>query len=842
MTYNLSTSQSFISIAANSTPHAADWCHDSNTIAYGAARQVALWCPTQKRGIRATLKAHGDKVNVVRFVQRGWLLSGSCDCTVRVWKQTTEEEEERWECVQVLKDHAGAVNTIAIHDTTIATGAADGTVCIYSFDPTTTPNLTLQQTIKTAPLYPLAIALTSLPDTSLLLAVGGSSTSIKLYTRSGPDFSEQATLKGHEDWIRSLAFTRDSSSSNNNNNDILLASASQDRYVRLWRVTPVKTADDDEQSTEQTRAQTLEAALLTGVTTTSSRRSQVFCTMTGTKFSASFEALLLGHDDWVHSVSWRPRPSCDDDNASAAEPAAELVLLTASADTNLMTWSPDPDTGIWVSTARLGEIAARGSTTATGSSGGFWGGLWGPKGLEVGTWGRSGGWRIWNSKSTVTEEKEKGWEWEARAAVGGHVREVKAVAWEKSGAYLLSTSLDQTTRLYAPWTTTTKEGAGGKEATTTWHEFARPQIHGYDINTISMVDSWRFASGADEKVLRIFDASKAIVGLLERLSLKSKAEGVEDLPEAANVPLLGLSNKAMATNTATNDPNKAEAVVAAPGAGVGSVLDTLTTPPLEEHLQRHTLFPEMAKLYGHGYELISVAASPDGRYVASACKASTPEHAVIRIFDTRDWKEVAILPGHTLTVTRIVFSGSEGRWMLAVGRDRSWAVYERQTEEEGGAPYKLVRNRVKAHARIVWDVSVAPAPSPEDGREAEGLVFATGSRDKTVKIWRKYECTATIKLPEPVTALEFSSSTLDGSVILAVGLEDGRIYVFSGRQVVSEGEVEEWRVAGQVEHVHDAAITRVAWRPRTTGEGWMLASGSEDCSVRIYDVDFAKTA
>lgn len=52
-------------------------------------------------------------------------------------------------------------------------------------------------------------------------------------------------------------------------------------------------------------------------------------------------------------------------------------------------------------------------------------------------------------------------------------------------------------------------------------------------------------------------------------------------------------------------------------------------PPTEETLLQNTLWPETQKLYGHGYEVFSLAASPDGKIVASACKSTTQEHAAI---------------------------------------------------------------------------------------------------------------------------------------------------------------------------------------------------------------------
>lgn len=45
----------------------------------------------------------------------------------------------------------------------------------------------------------------------------------------------------------------------------------------------------------------------------------------------------------------------------------------------------------------------------------------------------------------------------------------------------------------------------------TWHEIARPQIHGYDLKCLAMIDRFQFVSGADEKVLRVFSAPRNFV-------------------------------------------------------------------------------------------------------------------------------------------------------------------------------------------------------------------------------------------------------------------------------------------------------------------------------------------
>lgn len=130
---------------------------------------------------------------------------------------------------------------------------------------------------------------------------------------------------------------------------------------------------------------------------------------------------------------------------------------------------------------------------------------------------------------------------------------------------------------------------------------------------------------------------------------------------------------------------------------------------------------------------MTLAVSPSRKLMATACKATTAEHAVVRIYDTTVYRAIGEpLEGHSLTVTSIAFSPDD-RYVLSVSRDRSWRLYE--VQENGGKHYSPSIPSVltdaegftpvaadKSHGRIIWDCAWA----------SEGDVFATASRDKTV--------------------------------------------------------------------------------------------------------------
>lgn len=78
---------------------------------------------------------------------------------------------------------------------------------------------------------------------------------------------------------------------------------------------------------------------------------------------------------------------------------------------------------------------------------------------------------------------------------------------------------------------------------------------------------------------------------------------------------------------------------------------------------------------------ISLAVSHSGRFAATACKATSPEHAVLRVYETENWQPLGqSLGGHTLTVTKIAFSPDD-RYILSVSRDRTWRLFERQEDD-----------------------------------------------------------------------------------------------------------------------------------------------------------------
>lgn len=737
------------------------------------------------------MHGHSERVTALAFRKSTTgieLFSGAANGELIMW--SLKEDGTIHELVSKTQAHEGAVNVVATSNdiSYVVTGGADASVKVWASHGS---GINCLATIKPKPRFiPLALAIGTLPnvpaDEGFFVAAVGTRNDIQVYVVQGESAILSCSLIGHEGWIRSLALRK-------SGNGYLLASTSADKYTRLW-----KFSSGDNQS--QTNGHVdkdipgFEQALTAKVKSVG---------IDDKKYSVTFEALLLGHEDWVYSADWQ-------------EGDGEK-LLTASADGTLAIWEPDPTSGIWVSETRLGEISGqKGATTATGSSGGFWTGKWIGSSTVV-SLGRTGSWRMW-------QYDEHNMFWELKPGIGGHIDSVNGLCWSPAGEYLLSTSSDQTTRLHSEWR---------RKGKRTWHEFSRCQIHGYDCNVVSCISSHQFASGADEKLLRVFNEPKELAETLHRLC---QIEPPKDalLPETAAIPVLGLSNKEMGEpdDIIEAGPRRGDEDYAAANAMAGLSVRNIVEPPTEDLLSRHTLWPEHEKLYGHGYE-ISESAYSNG-ILATACKASSLEHATIRLYDTNDWRQIEPpLAAHSLTVTRLAWSQGPEQYLLSVGRDRQWTVFARDSKK-----LKLYQSMPKAHTRMILDAVWSPVGSYS--------FFATAGRDKSVKLWghgskyaeegSDFKLITTLTRPSAVTAVDLTCDGPEQHAILAVGEEDGRLSIhfidFKTLKVERSTEIDGL----------SKAVNRLAWRPAwqnwaEDGPGVQLAVAGADGSVRTSRID-----
>ncbi|KIV85166.1 hypothetical protein PV11_00896 [Exophiala sideris] len=798
----------YYTAGGNRNTAAADWSVGSGLVSFGADQNVAIWSPLNDsgRGVSSILSGHTSKVTALKFLPSSnnittseILVTGAADGEIRHW-----EAGERWKCVDKTTAHDGSVNAVAVLDQSsiFATGGADAKIRLWRVE---NGKLVGLSTLTLKPRFiPLTLALgpfsAATANDSAFLVVGGTRNDIQVHSiehlSTTPQCKLCATLPGHEAWIRSLALTPVPDSG------FLLASASQDKYVRLWRF---------QSGTSATATKVLDPSNLSNGTNTLSAKVQSV-SAGEEKYSITFEALLLGHEDWVYSAAWSPKSSTPQ-------------LLTASADGSLSVWESDPVSGIWISISRLGEISGqKGATTATGSAGGFWMGLWSPDGEMVTCLGRTGSWRLWkyNAESQF---------WTQKYATSGHINSVNGICWSPDGSYLLSTSSDQTTRLHAEWK------RGEKRS---WHEFSRPQIHGYDLNCIATTTPHQFSSGADEKLLRVFNEPKDIASMLHRLCQIPLPDTDEQLPDTAAIPVLGLSNKAVDD---TDEPADTQMEGLAVTDGMGASLLDIQEPPTEDLLARHTLWPEHEKLYGHGYEISEAAAPVDGSVLATACKASSVDHAVIRLYDTSSWSEIKPpLKAHSLTVTRLALSTQPAGYLLSVGRDRQFAVFRRSEDDGGSQTWTRIAINSKAHSRMILDAAWL-----ENGRQP---TFASAGRDKVVKVWAadpnsenvEFVCKAQITRKTAVTALSVLSC--GGRYVLAAGEDDGTI---SLHLLKCDDNFENVQVTSANVDGHfcpSKTINRLAWRPMNTNHDKVgqLAIASADGSVRILRVDWSSWA
>ncbi|KAK5645145.1 hypothetical protein RI129_006445 [Pyrocoelia pectoralis] len=782
----------YTSCSSNQTPTSVNW-GKNNLICFASCNSIRIYDPWWGSGgkIIQTLCGHTQRVNSVKWITgpqfENEIVSGSSDGTAIVWSLKDNDYVSF-----VLRGHDSNINIVdgLYKDderkvTVVATASLDSTVKVWTRQ-NANGNFELRQNIAFGYSIAIALRLSFLPGTtSLIMACGMDNSNIQLYTEDNEYFQQSEVLRGHENWVRGLDFTVDEEG------DLILASSSQDSLIRLWRFSSTSTVtsgDEHELLLKKSRVKTANYDCI-----------------------VSLESILAGHEAWVYSVNWNSK---------------DFTVLSASLDKSMIIWGFDTESGLWLEKVRVGEVG--------GNTLGFYGGMFGPDGNTILAHGYHGAFHIWRFNKDVNS-------WDPVVTVNGHFDEVVDLAWEPAGEFLVSVSTDQTARIHAPWTCGTKM--------TTWHEISRPQVHGYDLSCIAILSRYKFASGAEEKLVRSFKAPKNFVENFSRICgiEGTYEESLAIEPKGAAVPSLGLSNKAVyeddnaehAIPKTTKEPYPEESYFKAVN---------LFEPPTEETLLQNTLWPETQKLYGHGYEIYSLAASPDGTLLASACKSTTKEHAAILIWDTTTWKQLQKLYSHTLTIVQLAFSPNS-KHLLSVSRDRRWSLFTRDTDSNTFSLKATTDKKTGIHTRIIWCCSWSH----------DSTYFATGSRDGKVVIWSRnpdkppegvlnqYEAIGNILefKNESVTALAFAPVRLNHEgYLLAVGFENGTIKLY-------EWSSKDWKAFLTFDNclAHHFSVRRLSFRPVPGVAGsnvfnnnqLQLASCGSDYSVRIYTVKVNNT-
>jgi elongator complex protein 2 len=628
----------------------------------------------------------------------------------------------------------------------------------------------------------------------LFLLSGGVDATIHLYRIKENRFLSLLKVKGHENWIKSIRCHPNTHKTEDGEEFRYIASSDQDGYIRIWKFKYASAAFQKEKSSFEFEG--FENA------------SHSFVVDGTGEFTFLIDSVIEAHEDWVSALDWYPQSESED--AKSADP--DLKLLSCSMDQTMSIWSPDPESGIWLNAVQVGQVGGHGTKLGLVHC------AWSPDGKSILASSFNGSFHHWN-----LSQDDEDFSWKPTLSPSGHFDSIADANWNNSvpgSPFLLTVSKDQTTRAFA------SIKGSRSESRESWCEISRPQVHGYDMSCITSLSSFpfRFVSGAEEKVLRVFDAPSFFLNALSSISgtLISEEDfrAAKEISSKVILPELGLSNKA----TFSANDGDAEELGGAEDTDDGlksSVVEGFDSPPLEEDLIGSTLFPEVNKLYGHGYEIYSVASSHRGHVVASACvaKSSQGDHAAIILWDTSSWKEIGRLNGHTLTVTQMEFSHND-KFLLSVSRDRQVCVFD---VADLSTP-KLVKS-LKAHSRIVWSCSFS-----EDDE-----LFATASRDKTVKIWRSSDWSLVSTLSvfaDSVTAIAFAPLHSGNVYRFAVGLESGLLYFYEGNADKGFSQI------GQVleRDCHFGPISRLSWTIKDSRH--LLASVGEDHSVRIHSVLF----
>src|SRR5215212_9091287 len=201
-------------------------------------------------------------------------------------------------------------------------------------------------------------------------------------------------------------------------------------------------------------------------------------------------------------------------------------------------------------------------------------------------------------------------------------------------------------------------------------------------------------------------------------------------------------------------------------------------------------------LTGHSDEVLSVAFSPDGQFLASGASDYT-----IRGWNVRTGQPVGTLSGHVGRVSSVTFD-PKGELLASGGFDKTVRVWKLPN----GEPFHTLN-----HSDWVFSVVFSP----------DGKVIASGGADKEIKLWN-------LEAGKLLRALTGHSHW-----VLSVAFSpDGRSLISGG----ADKSIKVWSLETDetlYTFEHPDWVRSVAVDP----DGRHIASGCEDGAIRIWDLE-----
>ncbi|MDA1055848.1 MAG: protein kinase [Planctomycetota bacterium] len=591
--------------------------------------------------------------------------------------------------------------------------------------------------------------------------------------------SELLTLKGHTNWVSSVAFSPDGKR---------LASASGDQTVKVWDVT----------GGQKTLTLTGHSSFVycvafspDGKWLASASRDKTIKVWDAT--SGQKALTLRGHTNGVRTLG----------------PSGVLSVAFSPDGKRLASASQDRTVKVWDATSGQEMLTLKGHTNSVTSV------AFSPDGKLLASASEDKTVKVWNSVNGQERLTLRGHDWPVLSVVfstdgkrlasasgdetakvwdsasgqemftlRGHTAPVWSVAFSPDGKRLASASADRTTKVW--------DATSGQEILTL-------RGHGSEIWSVTFsADGKRLATACKDRTVKVWDATdapapftfKGQASVAFSVDGKWLASAIDDRTVTVwdttrGQEILSLQGR---TNRIDRAANKVVGIAFSPdGKQLASAGGTPsnTRRPGEVSVWDVTTGQQTLTLKGHSAGVSGVAFSPNGRSLASASWDKT-----VKVWDTTSGQETITLRGHTDGVNSVAIS-PDGKRLASGSDDKTVKVWDFTTGQEmltlkghdDGLTAVMFSPDGKwlasadSHAVKLWDAASGQATLTLEGHgdwiddlafSPDGKRLASASEDKTVKVWdvTTGQETLTLKHDAPVIGVAFSA---DGKRLASAG-------------------------------------------------------------------------